>query len=121
MELPIRIDKEEIAVFCRRHHDAFTLSRQIPIERAPLSRRWPLILMVFVLSAAGQAQPPLGLPSADPASVGMSADALAALPAKFAHLVDHGKVPGFVTVVAREGKVVHFEAFVSATSNAGNR
>jgi CubicO group peptidase (beta-lactamase class C family) len=41
----------------------------------------------------------------------MSADALAALPAKFAPLIDDGKVPGFVTVVAREGKVVDFEAF----------
>jgi len=68
-------------------------------------------LIVFLLSAVSQAQPPLGLPSADPASVGMSAAALAAIPAKLAPFIDDGKVPGFVTVVAREGKVVHFEAF----------
>jgi CubicO group peptidase (beta-lactamase class C family) len=75
-----------------------------------LSRCW-LLLIVFGLSAASQAQPPLGLPSADPASVGMSADGLAAIPAQLAPLIDEGKVPGFVTLVARKGKVVHFEAF----------
>ena len=78
--------------------------------RALFLCRWTVVL-VFVLSAVSQAQPPLGLPSADPASVGMSAEALAALPAKFAPLIDDAKVPGCVTVVAREGKVVHFEAF----------
>ncbi len=78
------------------------------------SARFPrcsLLLMACVLSAVSYAQPPLGLPSADPASVGMSAEVLAAIPAKFASFIEEGKVPGFVTVVAREGKVVHFEAF----------
>ena len=58
--------------------DGFTLSRHIPIERALLPRRWLLVLMVFILSAVSQAHPPLGLPSVDPASVGMSAEVLAA-------------------------------------------
>ena len=81
------------------------------LVRTLLSPRWPLVLMLFVFPVVSQAQPPLGLPNADPASVGMSEDALAEIPAKLTPYIERGMVPGFVTVVAREGKVVHFEAF----------
>lgn len=53
----------------------------------------------------------LGLPQGDPAQEGMSAEKLAAIPQQLGTFIDQGKLPGFVTVVARNGKVVHFEAF----------
>ncbi|MFQ5527106.1 MAG: serine hydrolase domain-containing protein [Thermoanaerobaculia bacterium] len=54
-----------------------------------------------------------GLPTGEAESVGMSTEKLAAIKAKFQPLIDEHKVPGFVTAVARNGKVVHFEAFGS--------
>ncbi len=54
-----------------------------------------------------------GLPTAEPESLGMSAEKLGAIKANLQPLVDERKVPGFVTVVARKGKVVHSEAFGS--------
>ncbi len=53
----------------------------------------------------------LGLPVAEPESVGMSSEKLDMLPKSLGAFVDKGQLPGFVTVVARDGKVVHFEAF----------
>ena len=50
-----------------------------------------------------------GLPEADPESVGMSAEKLAEIPKKLQPFIDSGQVPGFITVVARDGKVVHFD------------
>lgn len=54
-----------------------------------------------------------GLPTAEPESVGMSTEKLEAIKANLQPLIDERKVPGFVTAVARNGKVVHFEAFGS--------
>ena len=45
-----------------------------------------------------------------PESVGMSADRLALLDEKFQELVDQEKLPGCVTLILREGKVVYFSA-----------
>ena len=50
------------------------------------------------------------LPSASPESVGMSTERLARLDAAMKHLVDDKQVAGLVTLVARHGKVVHFNA-----------
>ncbi|MFP6596438.1 MAG: serine hydrolase domain-containing protein [Candidatus Hydrogenedentota bacterium] len=55
----------------------------------------------------------LGLPTADPESLGMSSEKLDKIPTLLASLVNNQQVPGFVTVVARDGKVVHFNAFGS--------
>lgn len=54
-----------------------------------------------------------GLPTAEPESLGMSTEKLGAINTNLQPLIDEHKVPGFVTVVARKGKVVHFEAFGS--------
>lgn len=42
--------------------------------------------------------------------VGMSSERLARIVPGMRRFVDAGKIPGTVTVVARHGKVVHFEA-----------
>ncbi len=53
----------------------------------------------------------LGLPVAEPESVGMSSEKLDMLPKLLGAFVEKGLLPGFVEAVAREGKIVHFEAF----------
>lgn len=51
-----------------------------------------------------------GLPQASPASQGMSAERLQQLAATMKAAADAGKVSGTVTLVARNGKVVHHDA-----------
>jgi len=63
------------------------------------------------LSAQAFSNGQFGLPLAEPESVGMSSEKLAAIKTKLQPLVDQDKVAGLITVVARDGKVVHFEAF----------
>jgi CubicO group peptidase (beta-lactamase class C family) len=53
----------------------------------------------------------LGLPQAKPESVGMSSEKLEAIEKNLGAFVENGQLPGIVAVVAREGKVVYFEAF----------
>jgi CubicO group peptidase (beta-lactamase class C family) len=65
-------------------------------------------LLVLTLSAASFAQ---GLPAAAPDAVGMSAPRLERLSAAMKRAVDEGKAPGIVTLVARNGKVVHHQSF----------
>lgn len=51
-----------------------------------------------------------GLPTARPEEVGMSSERLSRIRAGMQRYVDRGMVPGVVTLVARRGRVVHFEA-----------
>lgn len=51
-----------------------------------------------------------GLPTARPEEVGMSAERLGRIRAAMQRYVDRGLVPGVVTLVARRGRVVHFDA-----------
>ncbi len=74
-----------------------------------------LIAVIFFSLAAGDrrsvAQSPRpGLPTARPEDVGMSSERLARIRTGMQRYVDSGMVPGVVTLVARRGRVVHFEA-----------
>src|SRR5207244_4200723 len=51
-----------------------------------------------------------GLPSARPEEVGMSSERVQRLSRRMQEYVDQGQVSGVVTLVARRGKVVHYEA-----------
>lgn len=51
-----------------------------------------------------------GLPTADPESVGMSAERLQRLPDAMQRFIDADKLAGTVTLVARDGQVVHLES-----------
>jgi len=51
-----------------------------------------------------------GLPTARPEQVGMSAERLARIRTAMQRYVDRGLVPGVVTLVARRGRVVNFDA-----------
>jgi CubicO group peptidase (beta-lactamase class C family) len=64
------------------------------------------LLLACVVSVAGAAD----LATAKPESVGMSSERLARLTAGMKGLSASGQLSGVVTMVAKEGKVVHFEA-----------
>jgi CubicO group peptidase (beta-lactamase class C family) len=51
-----------------------------------------------------------GLSTADPADVGMSADGLARIRPAMQAYIDDGRLAGVVTMVARQGQVVHWDA-----------
>ena len=72
------------------------------------------LLVVLVLTTVAVrtalAAGPQALPAAKPESVGMSARRLAWLSDDMKSLVDEGRLAGVVTMVARHGKVIEFQA-----------
>ena len=50
-----------------------------------------------------------GLPITVPEDVGFSAEKLEEIPPTLQSYVDKGQLPGFLTVIARKGKIAHFE------------
>lgn len=74
-------------------------------------RRYFTILAFTVLTFPVYADPVLGLPTGDAESLGLSQSKLDAIPGALQNYIDKNQMPGFVTVVAKDGKVVHFEAF----------
>ncbi len=83
------------------------------------TRRPRLVLMTLtVLAAAVFVLPTLtgvraaedDLPLAAPESVGMSAERLQRITTYFQEYIDTDQIAGAVTLVARKGKVVHYEA-----------
>ncbi|MDP1738754.1 MAG: serine hydrolase domain-containing protein [Caulobacter sp.] len=71
---------------------------------APATQAWPGKPKPAALSA-------LGLPRATPESVGFSSERLARLDAAMEALVDNGRLPGVVTLLARHGKIVAVNAY----------
>ena len=63
-------------------------------------------LLLFCITALAFGQ---GLPIAVPEKVGFSADRLERIRPVMQDYVDDGNMAGFLTVVARRGKIVHFE------------
>ena len=55
---------------------------------------------------------------ADPDQVGMSANRLDRISTLYRNHVDAGLIPGFITMVARHGKTVHFDCYGSADREA---
>jgi CubicO group peptidase (beta-lactamase class C family) len=66
-----------------------------------------ILILSFALLAPVQAK---DLPSAKPEAVGMSSERLARIKAMLAADVESKKIPGAVVLVARQGKVVMFDA-----------
>lgn len=69
-----------------------------------------LIAALAVVGSAQGATPDSGLPRSAPDKVGMSAERLDRIKPAMQKYIDQQLVPGTVTIVARNGKVVHFEA-----------
>ncbi len=70
-------------------------------------------------ACAGASASAQGLPAATPASVGVSGERLNRLSSTLQQYVDKGRTAGVVTIVVRQGKVVHLEAFGKRDIEAG--
>jgi len=69
-----------------------------------------LLLTLLASVSLNAAVSKAGLKRASPESVGMSSERLQRIEARMASYIDNGQLAGTVTLVARRGKVVHFEA-----------
>lgn len=76
------------------------------------------LLPLAILAAPADA-PAQTLPTATPESVGMSSERLARLDAAMQRYIDSRMVAGMVTLVARDGKVVHLSALGHRYVEAG--
>lgn len=76
-----------------------------------ISAGW--ILLAGMLAAgdpvAAQAHADFGLPLASPAEAGMSAERLGRIGPAMQRYIDADLVPGTITLIARRGRIVHFE------------
>ena len=72
-----------------------------------------ILLFIFCIGilACGAATvvPEHGLPMAVPENVGVSTERLKEIAPAMRGYVDKGQLPGFLTVIARKGKIAHFE------------
>lgn len=71
-----------------------------------MKRKVFLIFFLFSITTFALGQ---GLPMAVPETVGVSTERLDRIRPVMQSYVDKGNLPGFLTVVARKGKIVHFE------------
>ena len=73
-------------------------------------------------AAPAPTPPPVssGLPMTGPESVGMSADALARIRPAMQAYVDDGRLAGVMTMVARQGQLVHWDAVGMRDLDAGD-
>lgn len=76
-----------------------------------ISRYSLLSLFCLILLACGTATyaPEHGLPLAEPEKAGFSSEGLGKIEPKLQEYIDKGQLPGFLTVVAKSGKIVHFQ------------
>ena len=78
------------------------------------SALWVLALVALCPLSIISPRPAIGadarIPTARAEDVGMSAERLARVKAAMQRYVDRGEVPGVVTLIARRGRVVHFES-----------
>lgn len=95
--------------------------RHTTTARAAFSITWHVVSLIacFVMLAAVPAVAEEEVSITRPEDVGMSSERLERIVPGMKRLIDAGKIPGTVTVVARHGKVVHFEAVGSRNIETG--
>jgi CubicO group peptidase (beta-lactamase class C family) len=87
-----------------------TMTRWLFARAAPLA----LVLAWCAYPLAAE-----DLPAAQPAELGLSQDRLARLDAMMTTAVEQGRVPGAVVLIARKGRVAHYEAYGQSDASAG--
>src|SRR5688572_12459929 len=97
-----------VIVYIRRKH--MIKNKHLRLEYTMMTRQ--VLAFLFALALAGA---PLswaqGLPVTTPESVGMSTGRLKRINETMKRYIDDGKIAGVVTLVARDGRVAHLEAF----------
>lgn len=76
-------------------------------------------MMGSTVTPHSEAAAALGMPTASPESQGFSTAGLDQLTSEFRALVDQKKLAGVTTLVARHGKVVHFDTYGAANAATG--
>jgi CubicO group peptidase (beta-lactamase class C family) len=71
-------------------------------------RRWAAVAVACMLALPAGADE---IPRAAPEAVGMSGPRLAKVASAVQKMVDDGKIAGAITMVARKGRIVHFETY----------
>src|SRR5512146_2102608 len=74
-----------------------------------------LITAMLVLSTARARE----IPTIEPEKEGFSVERLARLDAKMHGYVDAGSTAGIITLIARHGKILHFDCYGKADIEAG--
>lgn len=69
------------------------------------------VLLALTLAVAASTITGQGLPKAKPEEVGLSSERLRRINQLFQGYVDQSKLAGLITLVARDGKLVHFERY----------
>src|SRR6185436_14583249 len=80
------------------------------IKEATMRLRIPLVLATMMIGGILTASAQVDLPFAKAETVGMSSKRLERVTAFIKEYVDTSQIAGAVTLVARKGKIVHFEA-----------
>jgi CubicO group peptidase (beta-lactamase class C family) len=74
-----------------------------------LLKRYTVALLIGLILVSGAWAQEIAV--GQPAEVGMSATKLAEVNKAVGKMVDDGKIAGAITMVARQGKIIHFEAY----------
>lgn len=78
-------------------------------------RLWLLIVFIFFSLASSAASQ--GLPTAVPEEVGLSSERLERIKPAMQNYITQNKLSGIITMVARRGRVVHFETYGQMDDN----
>ncbi len=73
------------------------------------------LIAIFALSTAGARE----IPTVTPEKEGFSVERLARLDAKTHSYVDEGRTAGVITLIARHGRIIHFDVYGKADIEAG--
>jgi CubicO group peptidase (beta-lactamase class C family) len=88
-----------------------SLLRRLPgFSAQPCCQALLLGLLILPQAAGDQPSGPAELPVGKPEEVGLSGDRLQRINTAIQRYIDSGQLAGAVTLVARKGRVVHFEA-----------
>ncbi len=76
-----------------------------------IMKRIILVCLIVILPVGSWAQKGSNFPTSNPEAAGLSSDRLNRINPVMQRYVDDNKLPGLITMVARHGKVVHFEKY----------
>jgi CubicO group peptidase (beta-lactamase class C family) len=86
-------------------------------KRAPHRAVWAAALALLLTTAGHVAGQPSDFASVAPGSVGLSPERLGLLDAYMKRQVHSGHIPGYVTLLARHGKIAAFDVYGEADSD----